>query len=478
MRGAEETTLSPDPASTGPVTVPDFSVPPAEELRACSWWRSLRVGVFEEDPPADPVAARLLSDLLDAFGAQGHALVDGEETPDILLVTAPPVGADGPLAERFTESRRPLLLRTRDGRRGSPEHLVTLVTVPDELEELPHPEVVDVSRTAMARLGSPKIVFLSGDAASGELRAATFATLEGGHPTDRERIAERLRDRLVSAACAREVGGDYVVADDALPREPWERTDVPEAIIEAGRRMDDLGLLPAPHSVSEYVSGRLARLYERFLGIKGFSEGMLFAFDPATGALMLTASGSWEVDKRALRREDIVPVGAIRDGEVVVLAPGGARPKGPSVEALEMRVLVDSAPSVRLRESGDAWEVDPEGPLEAPLVRAGIHAHVGVEAADAELVETVPANREDFPYGFGCGTDLMCDVVRDVVRRSAAINDPADPRRYVRWPMLYHGDTVIELWKPGAPARPLEGLLDLYESGAIRHTTHHIAQPV
>ena len=193
---------------------------------------------------------------------------------------------------------------------------------------------------------------------------------------------------------------------------------------------------------------------------------------------MLTASGSWEVDKRAMSRDDIVATAGVRDGKVEVLAPDGARPKGPSVEALEMGILLEATPTVGLREESGAWRVDPGGPRRASIVRAGIHAHVGVEAADADLIETVPANRERFPYGFGCGTDLMCEVVRDVARRSSAINDPSDPRRYVRWPMLYHGDTVIELWKPGAPERPLEGLLELYERGAIAHTPDHITQPV
>ena len=59
------------------------------------------------------------------------------------------------------------------------------------------------------------------------------------------------------------------------------------------------------------------------------------------------------------------------------------------------------------------------------------------------------------------------------------IADPTDPRLYVRWPMLYHGDTVVELWKPGNIATPLQGLLDMYDpkcTGAIKYTPDHIHQ--
>jgi hypothetical protein len=452
--------------------VPDFTIPVTGDLRDCPWWRPRTVAVVGE--PESPALRALVRELVEAFEDQGHTI--GADNPDILLAVEEIPDGPEPLMERIPESDRPLLLRLSAKPGPRPEHVVVLAGVSERIGDLSHEQVVEVSRAAMARLGAPKLVFCSVD--GDRVVEATFATLEGGHPSDRERIAQSLRDRLVTAACAEEVGGRYDIVEDGLPAELWDATDVPEAIIEAGHRMDALGLLPPPRHVSEYVSERLARLYGRFLGIKGFSEGMLFAFEPASGTLMLTASGSWDVDKRALKREEVVPVGAIdADGRLRVLAPEGVQPKGPSVEALEMRVLLDSVPRVRLSERDGRWDVDPDGSVEVPIVRAGIHAHVGVEAVDPSLVESLPANRRDFPYGFGCGTDLMCEVVRDVVARSEAMNDPDDPRRFVRWPMLYHGDTVVELWRPGAPARPLEGLLDLYEHGAIRYTPDHITQP-
>jgi len=198
--------------------------------------------------------------------------------------------------------------------------------------------------------------------------------------------------------------------------------------------------------------------------------------------MMVTASGSWDVDKRALQPDEVVMVGGLKDGKLQVLAPPGVRTKGPSVEALEMFSLLQSVPRVRVREAAPgAWRLDPAGTVEVPLIRAGIHVHVGVNSADEYWIESIPANRKLYPYGFGCGTDLMCGLAQDAARRSRAISDPADPRAYVRWPMLYHGDTAIELWKPGVPDTPLQGLLDLYDPTKVRailYSPDHIDQPV
>lgn len=461
--------------------VDDFSIPPCEDLRECPWWRPIDVAFLDDPGVVDPVVRKFVPELLEAFREQGHRVhLDSDGAVDLLLgLVSIPDGPE-PLRQRIPERPRPyaLTLMRQYGFRKRPENLVVLVGVPERLSGRPHEEVVETARTAMARIGTPKVVFVSG---TDVLEEVTFCTMEGGHPTDHRDPARRLRDRLVSAACAREVGGDYEVVPSALPRSVWEATRVPDALVAAGKRMDSLGLLPPPKQIAEYVSADLARMYRRFLGLKGFSEGMLFAVDPESGTTMVTASGSWDVDKRALRREEVVPLGGVEGQRVRVLAPEGVKPKGPSVEAWEVLSLLEAVPRVRVSKSSEGtWRLDPEGPVEVPLVRAGVHVHVGVTAVDASVVESLPANRQLFPFGFGCGTDLMCEVVRDVARRSRALRDPTDRRAFVRWPMLYHGDTVVELWKPSVPDTPLEGLLDLFDPkrrGAIRYRPDHLEQP-
>ncbi|MFF0009728.1 hypothetical protein ACFYQT_40770 [Streptomyces tibetensis] len=161
-----------------------------------------------------------------------------------------------------------------------------------------------------------------------------------------------------------------------------------------------------------------------------------------------------------------------------VLAPSGVLPMQPSVETWEICALMEACPTVRVTKDADGtWVLNPNGEREVPIIRAGIHAHVGVTSSDDTVIETVEADREEFPYGFGCGTDLTVEIARNTVRRSDAVNDPDDPRMYVRWPLLYHGEMAVELWKPGLPSQPFQGLLNLYGT-AVRFTPDDVPQPV
>ncbi len=454
-----------------------------KDLRECSWYSPRTVGVLNRPAADDLVQQKFLGQLLDAFRQQGHTVIEDPKGAVNLMLAFFDISEDKrPIVDRIPERELPLALSIMReyGLSKRPDNLVGFVTIRERLHDVPHTEVIEAARTTMARLGVPKVIFLSGNRKTGELYEATYNTLEGGHPTDTQDIAFRLRDRLVSAACAREVGADYEVVENKISNEAWARTRTPEALIEAGHRMAMLNLLPAPKKIHEYVSPNLARIYERYMNMKGFSEGMLFAFDPDTGTLMVTASGSWEVDKRALRREEVVAIGGMANGKIQVWAAEGVKPKGPSVEAMEMYTLLESVPTVRLSRNGsNGWKIDPHGSVIAPVIRGGIHVHVGVESIDDRYVENIAANRNSYPYGFGCGTDLMKELAQDAARRSNAIKNPSDSRMYVRWPMLYHGDTVVELWKPGNTSQPLQGLLDMYDPervGAIKYTPDHIHQ--
>jgi hypothetical protein len=453
-------------------------------LTETKWFAPRSVALLNAPADGDRVQKEFFPKLLAAFQEQGHNVVEQSSGKvNLMLASFDVPDDDRPLAERIPERPLPLslTLMREYGLPKRPDNLVTFLTIRERITQMSHAEAVDAARTAAARVGSPKIVFVSGNRATGELYETTFCTLEGGHPSDTSDIINRLRDRLVSAACARDVGGEYRIIENAIPRATWEQTKTPEALIEAGHRMAALRLLPAPKMVSDYVTPDTAKIYNRYLGMKGFSEGMLFAFDPWTGTLMVTASGSWDVDKRALKREEVVAIGGMKDGKVEVWAPEGIKPKGPSVEALEMYNLVHSVPKVRVSQNGDGeWRLDPNGSTIVPVIRGGIHVHVGTEHVNEQFVENIPTNRRDFPYGFGCGTDLMKELAEDSASRSHAITDPNDSRMYARWQMLYHGDTVVELWKPTTGGIALQGLLDMFDPtgvGAIRYTPDHIDQP-
>ncbi|WP_329200156.1 MULTISPECIES: hypothetical protein [unclassified Streptomyces] len=453
------------------------------DLTACDWWRPCTVQVIGEVPAGQPALRAFLDRLLASFEVQGHTVFDRSHGDvDLVLMCGEVPDGPEPLRERIPEGYPPLsaMLRQRHGLRRNPRHVVAVVEVPELLSALPHAEVVATARTAMGRLGAAKVLFVSRGETSGQVREVTFCNMEGGHPTEVDDIADRMRDRLVTAACAQQVAEDYDTVRDAITTEAWQASTTPEQLAIAGRRMGELGLLSPPLKVSDFVSEQLADMYEIYMGVRGFSEGMLFAFDPDLDCLVVSASGSWDVDKRSLTRDQVVAVEPRLAGgrRLRVLAPSGVLPMQPSVETWEICALMEACPTVRVTKDADGvWVPDPHGEREVPLIRAGIHAHVGVTSSDDAVIETVEADREQFPYGFGCGTDLTVEIARNTVRRSHAVNDPDDSRTYVRWPLLYHGEMAVELWKPGLHSQPFQGLLDLYGT-TVRFTPDDVPQPV
>ncbi|MGW5604398.1 hypothetical protein ACWEWL_35640 [Streptomyces rochei] len=454
--------------------IPDRPTVKIDEL---PWWRPLLVQFAGTPHPDDTALGVFVRQLAAAFEEQGHTVVESShgDVDLLLIVTHVPPGPQ-PLPERVPEESPPLSARVCGdlGLRVGSRRTVVLGQVPERLAGRRHAEVVEIGRTVMGRTAAPRVVLVNGDG-----REATLFTLEGGHPTETDRIADRIRDRLVTAACARDVGDQYDVVPDAVPATNWRSCSAPGHLAAAGRRMGRLGLLPEPVRIDRYVSENLASLYRGYLGWKRLSEGMLFLYDPDLDAVVVTASGSWDVDKRDLREDEVTVLDPHpRNGRLRVLAPEGLDPKGPSVEAWEVCALLSAVPTVRLgRSATGQWVADPDGERSAPIIRGGVHAHVGVRRADETVIESVSPNRELYPYGFGCGTDLMADVAADTVARSRAVNDSDDPRLYVRWPMLYHGEMAVELWKPGLPGQPLQGLLDTYAQ-SVQYTPDHVDQPL
>ncbi|WP_331772006.1 hypothetical protein OG948_51515 (plasmid) [Embleya sp. NBC_00888] len=460
---------------------------PGRRLEELDWWRSCTVRVIDPAPELSDVTRSFLHDLAAAFERGGHRVIppgESETRFDVVLVGVSVPEGPEPLADRIVEEQTPLMLKLRkeQGRQGTVGRLVAVAEVPERLSEMSHPEVVRAARILMARVGVFTVVFITPGAVPGEVAEATLCTMEGGHPTETEKVAQGICDRLVSAACAHEVAGRHDVVPNAITADAWAAARAPRSLAVAGTRMGDLGLLPAPHAMRDFVSPRLSRTYAMYLNLQGFSEGMLFAFDPDLNALVVTASGRWGVDKRDLSDTDLVAVDhRLNRGRLRVLAPEGAQPMAPSVEAWEVCALFEAAPTVRVgRNAAGHWQWDPNGTHEVPAIRAGLHAHVGISHADPALIETIPPDREHYPYGFGCGTDLMIDVARSTLAASRALHDPADTRHYVRWPMLYHGEMALELWGPGQPDEPLRGLLDLFDPnglGAVHFHPDHIDQP-
>ena len=103
-----------------------------------------------------------------------------------------------------------------------------------------------------------------------------------------------MAERLLPLATSRLVIENEFRTD--LEPELWDGDELTRELGEAGRRLDALGLLPAPFPIEELLSERELRHVSRLYGIGGLSYGNLSARKDAD-RFWMSASG---VDKSKL----------------------------------------------------------------------------------------------------------------------------------------------------------------------------------
>jgi len=219
-----------------------------------------------------------------------------------------------------------------------------------------------------------------------------FTTLERGsyHVDANDRdlvdVAREVAERLLPLARAR-----LVIDNDFRPdleSELWDGDDLTEELSEAGRRLDALGLLPAPFPVEELLDERDLRHVKRLYAIGGLSYGNLSIRKDET-RFWMSASG---VDKAKLDQpgRDILLVSGydVAGGKIVLSVPPGVEPRRVSVDAIEHWMIYQ----------------------EHPEVGAILHVHAWVEG--------IPATQINFP----CGSEELARAVAALV---GAADDPA-----------------------------------------------------
>jgi hypothetical protein len=214
-----------------------------------------------------------------------------------------------------------------------------------------------------------------------------FTTLERGSylVPESPALAAQVVARLEPLARSRLVIDNEFRTD--LEPELWDGDEITESIASAGRRLDDLGLLPAPFPVEELVGERDLRHIKRLYGLGGLSYGNLSARKDER-RFWMSASG---VDKSKLETpgRDILLVSDYdaEHGRIVLSVPPGVEPRRVSVDAIEH------------------WKIY----RDHPGVGAILHVHAWVEG--------VPATEVNYP----CGTEELAQNVADLL---AAEPDP------------------------------------------------------
>jgi len=211
-------------------------------------------------------------------------------------------------------------------------------------------------------------------------RGVYFTTMERGYylvEAPDGGLGSAVLDRLRPLATARLVIDNEFRAD--LEPELWAGDELTAEIGEAGRRLDRLGLLPAPFPVEELVSRRDLRHIERLYTIGGLSYGNLSARKDRT-RFWMSASG---VDKARLRepgRDILLVSGYDPAAERMILSvPPEIEPRRVSVDAIEHWMIYQQNPDVGAILHVHAWI-------------AGIPATtINFPCGSAELAESVAA---------------------------------------------------------------------------------------
>jgi ribulose-5-phosphate 4-epimerase/fuculose-1-phosphate aldolase len=207
-----------------------------------------------------------------------------------------------------------------------------------------------------------------------------FTTMERGTYKISDDPAE-VFERLAPLAKSKLVIDNAFVPD--LEPELWDGDEHTAELALAGRRMDELDLLPAPFPVHEFLSERDLRHVMRLYQVGGLSYGNL-SQRLDENRFWMSASG---VDKSKLERvgQDMLLVSGYDEdnARIVLSVPPGIEPRRVSVDAIEHWMIYQGHPDVG----------------------AILHVHAWVEG--------IPATDINYP----CGTQELAESVADLIAR-------------------------------------------------------------
>ena len=281
-----------------------------------------------------------------------------------VTVAGSPEGAVGELAARLLDELQSrgfagtedgadvgIVLNVVDPDRPQPFRRRAKGTFVAALWSLPEPPVDGLRETypmLVRALANISLCYIPG-------HGVLFTTMERGNylVPDGPELAAGVVDRLEPLASSHLVIDNEFRTD--LEPELWQGDHLTHEIGEVGRRLDGLGLLPAPFPIEELVEERELRQIKRLYSIGGLSYGN-FSARKDEQRFWMSASG---VDKTALREpgRDILLVSGYdaTAGRIVLSIPPSVEPRRVSVDAIEHWMIYQQNPSVGAILHVHAW---------------------------------------------------------------------------------------------------------------------------
>jgi ribulose-5-phosphate 4-epimerase/fuculose-1-phosphate aldolase len=224
-----------------------------------------------------------------------------------------------------------------------------------------------------------------------ETRRVLFTTMERGHygvtgTNGVASLADAVVARLAPLARSHLVIDNEFRAD--LEPELWYGDGCTDALAAAGRRLDELDLLPAPFPIEELLDARDLAHVARLYSIGGLSYGNLSVRKDAS-RFWMSASGVDKADLCEPGVDMLLVSGYDADhGRMVLSVPPGITPKRVSVDAIEHWMIYG----------------------EHPNVGAILHVHAWMEGIEATQLN------------YPCGTHELATSVAELIARE---EDPA-----------------------------------------------------
>jgi ribulose-5-phosphate 4-epimerase/fuculose-1-phosphate aldolase len=201
-----------------------------------------------------------------------------------------------------------------------------------------------------------------------------------------EEFFNKIYQRLEPVASAQLVIDNHFIDD--LDQNLWNGNNITQKMFIAGKKLDEMNLLPAPFPLEKYLSSRDMRQLKKLYGIGGLSYGNLSSrHDEKT--FWMSASGVNKANMRVVG-QDILYINGFN----------------PEKNAMEIKVPPRISPKRASVDAIEHWMIYKEH----PKVGAIVHIHAWIDG--------VKATEINYP----CGTIQLAETVADLVRNA---DDPS-----------------------------------------------------